>query len=370
MTDVAKPEGSATPSTIALAATTGPSQNGSETGGEASQVDEGAVRRYRLLGLALRIIRLGPVLILGGLVVAMSLLSPVFFTTENAGNILSQTAVIAVLAIGQLTVILTGGVDLSVGSNLALASVLGALVFQDGGSAWLVIVVMLVAGATVGFVNGAGYVWGRIPHPFIITLATLSVARGLALQLSGGQPVRGMPEAVQTIGSGSIGWFPYSAFLVGGIALAIALVGVRLVWGRWIYAVGGNREAARRTGIPVKSVLISVYVLCGLLAGVAAIITSGRLNAGSPTAGSLAELDSIAAVIIGGASFLGGRGNVSNALVGALMIGVIRNGMNLLNVDAFLQPIVIGVVIVVAVESDVLRGRLEERFRVLQAALT
>jgi ribose transport system permease protein len=222
----------------------------------------------------------------------------------------------------------------------------------------------------VGFVNGAGYVWGRIPHPFIITLATLSVARGLALQFSGGQPVRGMPEAVQTIGSGSIGWFPYSAFLVGGIALAIALVGVRLVWGRWIYAVGGNREAARRTGIPVQSVLISVYVLCGLLAGVAAIITSGRLNAGSPTAGSLAELDSIAAVIIGGASFLGGRGNVSNALVGALMIGVIRNGMNLLNVDAFLQPIVIGVVIVVAVESDVLRGRLEERFRVLQAALT
>ena len=141
-----------------------------------------------------------------------------------------------------------------------------------------------------------------------------------------------------------------------------------LVWGRWIYSVGGNPEAARRTGIPVRAVLISVYVLCGLLAGIAAIITSGRLNAGSPTAGSLAELDSIAAVIIGGASFLGGRGTVANALVGALMIGVIRNGMNLLNVDAFLQPIVIGVVIVLAVETDVVRGRLEERFRVLQAA--
>ena len=144
----------------------------------------------------------------------------------------------------------------------------------------------------------------------------------------------------------------------------------RLVYGRWIYATGGNIEAARRTGIPVRSVLISVYVLCGLLAGVAAIVTSGRLNAGSPTAGSLAELDSIAAVIIGGASFLGGRGNVGNALVGALMIGVIRNGMNLLNVDAFLQPIVIGVVIVLAVESDVVRARVEDRFRVLQAAHT
>jgi ribose transport system permease protein len=140
------------------------------------------------------------------------------------------------------------------------------------------------------------------------------------------------------------------------------------VAGRWIYAVGGNLEGARRNGIPVRAVLVSVYVFSGLLAGVAAIITSGRLNAGSPTSGNLAELDSIAAVIIGGASFLGGRGTVANALVGALMLGVIRNGMNLLNVDAFLQPIVIGVVIVIAVESDVLRAHLEERFRVLQAA--
>ena len=211
--------------------------------------------------------------------------------------------------------------------------------------------------------------WGRLPHPFIITLATLSIARGLALRLSGGQPKRGMPDMIRDSGNGSAGWIPYSAFLVGGIAVLIALVLGRLVWGRWIYAVGGNPEAARRTGIPVRSVLISVYILCGLLAGVGAIITSGRLNAGSPTAGSLAELDSIAAVIIGGASFLGGRGTVVNALVGAVMIGVIRNGMNLLNVDAFLQPIVIGVVIVLAVETDVVRSRLEDRFRVLQAPL-
>ena len=214
------------------------------------------------------------------------------------------------------------------------------------------------------------YVFGRLPHPFIITLATLSIARGLALQFSGGQPKRGMPEIVSTIGGDSVGWVPYSAILVSGIAIAVAVVLSRLVLGRWIYATGGNPEAARRTGIPVRSVLVSVYVLCGLLAGVAAIITSGRLNAGSPTSGNLAELDSIAAVIIGGASFLGGRGTVVNAIVGAVMIGVIRNGMNLLNVDAFLQPIVIGVVIVLAVESDVVRARLEERFRVLQASLT
>ena len=141
----------------------------------------------------------------------------------------------------------------------------------------------------------------------------------------------------------------------------------RMVGGRWIYATGGNPEAARRTGIPVGSVLISVYVISGLLAGVAAVITAGRLNAGSPTAGELAELDSIAAVIIGGASFLGGRGTVLNALTGALVIAVMRNGLNLLGIDPNWQYMATGAVIVVAVELDVLRGHLEGRFRRLQA---
>jgi ribose transport system permease protein len=351
------------------AAAAGPSTAADSHGHADVQRDE-QIGHYRLLRVALSVIRLGPVIILAALVVGMTLASPVFLTTGNVGNVLSQTAVIAVLAVGQLLVVLTRGIDLSVGSTLALASVVGAIAFEHGQQGVAVIVVMLSTGAAVGVVNGAVYVWGRLPHPFIITLATLSIARGLALKLSGGQPKRGMPAAVRSIGNDSIGWLPYSTFLVAAIAVLGAVVLSRLVWGRWIYATGGNPEAARRTGIPVRPVLLSVYVMCGLLAGVAAIITSGRLNAGSPTAGSLAELDSIAAVIIGGASFLGGRGNVPNALVGALMIGVIRNGMNLLNVDAFLQPIVIGVVIVLAVESDVLRGWLEERLRVLQAALT
>jgi ribose transport system permease protein len=337
--------------------------------GQADPHHDELVGHYRLLRVALGVIRLGPVIILGVLILAMTLASPVFLTTGNVGNVLSQTAVIAVLAVGQLLVVLTRGIDLSVGSTLALASVVGAIAFEHGQQGAGVIVVMLATGAAVGVVNGAVYVWGRLPHPFIITLASLSIARGLALKLSGGQPKRGMPPAVRSIGNGSIEWLPYSTFLVAAIAVLGAVVLSRLVWGRWIYATGGNPEAARRTGIPVRQVLLSVYVMCGLLAGVAAVIASGRLNAGSPTAGELAELDSIAAVIIGGASFLGGRGNVANALVGALMIGVIRNGMNLLNVDAFLQPIVIGVVIVLAVESDVLRGWLEERLRVLQAAL-
>ena len=327
-----------------------------------------APRRYDGLRIALGAIRIGPALMLVVVVLAMAVLSPVFLSTRNLANVLSQTAAIAVLALAQLLVIVTRGIDLSVGSTIALSAVVGALVFEAVPSGPLVVVAILGTGMVVGVVNGTVYVWGRIPHPFIVTLATLSVARGLALWLSGGQPRRGMPPIIQTVGGGSIGWLPYSTLLVAGLALVATVLTTRLVWGRWIYAVGGNPEAARRAAVPVNRVLISVYVLSGLAAGIAACITSGRLNAGSPTFGELAELDAIAAVVIGGASFLGGRGNVANALVGALMIGVIRNGMNLLDVDAFLQPIVIGVVIVVAVELDVIRGRFEERFRVIQAA--
>ena len=328
--------------------------------------------RLRVVGALLLLLRLGPVLILGVLVLVLSNLSPVFATTQNLGNVLSQTAVIAILAIGQLLVILTRGIDLSVGSTLALAAVVGATVFGSTGGGALTMLAMLGTGAAVGAVNGLVLVYGRLPHPFIITLATLSIARGMALGISGGQPIRGMPDIVDSIGGDSAtwlaAWLPNSTFLLAGVAVVVTIFLTRVVWGRWIYAVGGNPDGARRLGIPRSAVLISVYVCSGLLAGVAAIVTSGRLNAGSPTFGDLAELDAIAAVVIGGASFLGGRGHVGHALVGAFMIGVIRNGMNLLNIEAYLQLIVIGVVIVIAVESDVLRGRLESRFRVLKSA--
>src|SRR5688572_13940981 len=170
------------------------------------------LQQYRLLRLTLAVFRLGPFLILLGLVGAMAVLSPVFLTTRNLGNVLAQTAVIAVLAVGQLVVILTRGIDLSVGATVALASVVGAIVFEQGHGDVVVIAAMLLAGAAVGFVNGAGFVFGRLPHPFIITLATLSIARGLALYLSGGQPKRGVPDAVHTVGGSSTGWVPYSTF--------------------------------------------------------------------------------------------------------------------------------------------------------------
>jgi ribose transport system permease protein len=176
-----------------------------------------------------------------------------------------------------------------------------------------------------------------------------------------------MPPVVQTIGGGSIDWIPYSIFVVVALALVCLLLTTRMVWGRWLYAVGGNPEAARRSSIPTRRVLVTVYVISGFMAGVAGLLTAGLIDGGSPTAGDLAELDSIAAVIIGGAAFAGGRGNVGNALVGAFTIGVIRNALNLHNVNAFYQLMAIGVVLLLAVEADVIRGNVEKRVRLARA---
>jgi ribose transport system permease protein len=331
---------------------------------------------HRGLKLLLAAMELGPVVILVLLVVLLSVVSDVFLSFENVGNVLKQSAVVCVLALGQLLVIVTRGIDLSVGSTLSLSAVVGALVWRDHRSAALAVVAALATGLAVGTVNGLLYVKGRLPHPFIPTLATLSVASGLALYLSRSRTIQGAPDIVNTMGAGRIswipgggpvGWFPVAALVVVAVAALVALVTRRLVWGRWIYCVGGSPEAAVRNGIPVGSVLISVYVASGLLAAVAALLTMGKGHAGSPTSGALAELDAIAAVIIGGASFLGGRGTVLNALTGALVIAVMRNGLNLLGIDPNWQYMATGVVIVGAVEMDVLRAQLESRFRSLQA---
>jgi ribose transport system permease protein len=245
--------------------------------------------------------------------------------------------------------------------------VTGAVVFQHTQSSALVIAAILGTGLAVGFVNGIVYVYGRVPHPFIVTLATLSIVRGIALWAADGTLVPNMPPIVQTIGGGSIDWLPYSIFVVAGLALCTLILSTWLVWGRWLYAVGGNPEAARRSSIPTRRVLVTVYVLSGFAAGVGGLLSAGLIDGGSPTAGDLAELDSIAAVIIGGAAFAGGRGNVGNALVGAFTIGVIRNALNLHNVDPFYQLMAIGVIVLIAVEADVLRGSIEGRVRVAQA---
>jgi ribose transport system permease protein len=327
-------------------------------------------RSFESLRWGLWVLRAGPALMLLIVFGVASALTPLFLTSSNLGNVIDASAVIAVVAMGQLLVIVTRGIDLSVGAVIALSSVIGALVYAQSAPGVAVIAAILATGLVIGLINGIVYVFGRVPHPFIVTLATLSVVRGLALLLADGRSQYGMPDAVVFLGGGSVGWLPNSAFVVAGMALIVTLLLSRMIWGRWIYAVGGNPEAARRTGIPTRGVLISVYAICGLAAGLGGLLTAGRTASGSPNFGNLAELDSIAAVIIGGAAFAGGRGNVGHALVGAFVIGIIRNVLNLLNVDAFYQLVVIGTVILVAVELDVLRGHVEERFKVRQAELT
>lgn len=323
------------------------------------------------LSVGLKLLNVGPLMILILLFLLISIVTPNFLKPGNLSNIVAQTAVIAIVAMGQHLVILTRGIDLSVGANLALATVIGGLVYRWTDSAAAVMLAMVLSGAAVGAINGLVYVFGRLPHAFIVTLATLSICRGLALEFAiGHTTMRGMPEVIATIGgSGSFG-VPNSFFVVLGVAALIFLMARAMVWGRWVYAVGGKPEAAVQMGIPVKWVLVSTYVISGLCCGIGAIVLSGRTEAASPLYGNLLELDTIAAVIIGGASFLGGRGHLGHALVGAAMIGVIRNALNLNNVDPFFQMIAIGLIIVVAVESDVLRNYLEGRMRTMKAART
>jgi ribose transport system permease protein len=342
----------------------------SDSDDPAETVAVGSAARRRALRWGLQLVQLGPVVILAILVVVMGILSPYFFTSNNLTNLGFQTAVIAALAIGQLMVILTRGIDLSVGSTVAFTGVLGAVVGATTWGAHLVpvLAVALAGGLAVGLINGIVYVGGRVPHPFIVTLATLGAIRGLALIISGGETKTTIPSGVITIGSGTVGIVPVSILIVLGVALVAWVMLSRTQWGRWIYAIGGEPEAAKRAGLPVGRLLISVYAVCGLLAGLAGIITAGRTSAGAPTAGNLLELDAITAVIVGGASFFGGRGTVVNALVGALILGVVRNGLDLLDVSAFYQQFAIGMIIIASVELDVARGYLEERLRALQGA--
>ncbi|MEP7055231.1 MAG: ABC transporter permease [Actinomycetota bacterium] len=335
---------------------------------------------HRGIKTALFALKAGPLAILVILVVVLSVLSDTFHSFENVGNVLTRSAVVSVLALGQLLVILTRGIDLSVGSNVSLSAVVCVVVFRDTNSGWQAIVAAIAVGTLVGLVNGLLYVKGRLPHPFIATLAMLSVAAGLAQLVVHSKTVVGAPKIVDTLGDGRIkwvpggsgpqGWFPYATVVVVVVGLLTMVMLRRMVWGRWIYAVGGSPEAAQRTGIPIGAVLISVYVLCGLGAGVAAVLTVGKGDSASPFSGTGLELDAIAAVIIGGASFLGGRGKVVNAITGALIIAVMHNGLNLLNIEANWQNIAVGAIIVLAVEIDVLRRHLESRFRGIQARMS
>ncbi|MEU3984147.1 substrate-binding domain-containing protein [Streptomyces sp. NPDC026672] len=290
------------------------------------------------------------------LVVALSALSGDFLTTDNLLNIGVQAAVTAILAFGVTFVIVSAGIDLSVGSVAALsATVLAWSATSHGVPVVLAVILAVATGIAAGLVNGFLIAYGKLP-PFIATLAMLSVGRGLSLVISQGSPIP-FPDSVSHLGDTLGGWLPVPVLVMVVMGLIAAFVLGRTYIGRSMYAIGGNEEAARLSGLRVKKQKLAIYALSGLFAAAAGVVLAARLSSAQPQAADGYELDAIAAVVIGGASLAGGTGKASGTLIGALILAVLRNGLNLLSVSAFWQQVVIGVVIALAVLLDTLRRK-------------
>ena len=285
------------------------------------------------------------------LFIFLSFASPYFLDINNLFNILLQVSISTIIAVGMTFVILTGGIDLSVGPVTAFCSVIIGLTLHLQVGIGLAILAGILTGGLLGLINGVVVAKMKVPA-FIATLGMMSVARGAALFITNGQTLHMFPDLYRFISAGSIGKLP--------IPVVYSLLVVLLAWfiltytkfGRYVYAVGGNREAVRLSGINTTLVEMGVYVISGITCGIGAVILTGRLNAAQPIAGVGYELDAIAAVIIGGTSLAGGEGKIIGTLMGAILIGMLRNGLNLLNVSPFLQQIIIGCVIVGAVFFD------------------
>jgi ribose transport system permease protein len=248
-------------------------------------------------------------------------------------------------------VIISGGIDLSVGSVLALSGIALGNALQAGVPVPVAIVLALAVGLACGLVNGVLVTFGRLP-PFIATLGMMSVARGAALMLAEGRPISGFDDGFRMLATGRVVMLPAPALIAGLIYAVAHFVLGYTVFGRAAYAIGGNEEAARLSGVHVRYHKTAIYGVAGLMSAAAAVILTARLNSAQPTAGTMYELDAIAATVIGGTSLLGGEGTIMGALIGALVMGVLRNGLNLLNVSSFFQQVVIGVVIIGAVLVD------------------
>ncbi|MCX2925378.1 substrate-binding domain-containing protein [Streptomyces sp. NEAU-W12] len=290
------------------------------------------------------------------LVIAMSALSGDFLTADNLLNVGVQAAVTAILAFGVTFVIVSAGIDLSVGSVAALsATVLAWSATSEGVPVVLAVLLAIATGIACGLVNGILVSYGKLPS-FIATLAMLSVARGLSLVISQGSPIP-FPDSVSHLGDTLGGWLPVPVLVMIVMGLITAFVLGRTYIGRSMYAIGGNEEAARLSGLRVKKQKLAIYALSGLFAAAAGIVLASRLSSAQPQAAQGYELDAIAAVVIGGASLAGGTGKASGTLIGALILAVLRNGLNLLSVSAFWQQVVIGVVIALAVLLDTLRRK-------------
>jgi putative xylitol transport system permease protein len=288
------------------------------------------------------------------IVILMSVLSPAFMTWINVLNVVRQSSIIGIMAVGVTFVILTGGIDLSVGSVLSVAGMIAAGTLQSGGSTLSAVLVGLGVGIACGLFNGLFVTVGRIT-PFVVTLGMMSIARGITLIYSNGYPISGFEPSFRFIGGGSIFGMPFPIILfIFSVAFAWFILRYTRL-GRYTYAIGGNEETVNLSGINVRFYKTIVYMISGATAGISALILTSRLNSAGPTAGLTYELDVIASVVIGGTSLSGGRGSVWGTLIGALLIAIINNGMNLLGISPYFQQLVKGIIIISAVLIDRLR---------------
>jgi|HubBroStandDraft_3_1064219.scaffolds.fasta_scaffold64081_2 ribose/xylose/arabinose/galactoside ABC-type transport system permease subunit len=291
----------------------------------------------------------------------MSGFAGAFFSLGNLVNVALSIAVIGILGVGMTAVILIGGIDLSVGSGVALAGMAAAFAAHAvGGGAVMSAAAAIAAALAIGAIGGGitGLAVSRLRAPaFLVTLALLSIERGLAFLLSSGQAVSGLPAGFDWLGQGILFGVPVPVWLTAACFGGGWFVLSRTVWGRWVYAAGGNEAAAWLAGIDTRAVALGTYVANGLLVGLAAVVLTARLGAAVPNAGVGYELDVIAAVVVGGTALTGGRGNVLGTLAGAVCIGILDNALNLANVDPYLQRVVVGVVILLAVLGERLRSR-------------
>ncbi|MEP4198281.1 MAG: ABC transporter permease [Aliishimia sp.] len=291
------------------------------------------------------------------IVVVFASLSPVFLTAPNLINILQQSSINALIALGMTLVIISGGIDLSVGPTAALSAVIGASLMVAGVPVPLAIMASLGVGMLCGLFNGVLVAYGGL-QPFIVTLGGLSLYRALSLIYTGGNPVFGIPSEFRALTNGTLMGIPNPVIAVAIIAVILWVVLNKTPLGEYILAVGGNEEAARIAGVPVALTKVATFVISGTLAAVAALILVGRLGAAEPTIGNLWELDAIAAAAIGGASLMGGKGSIVGTIIGAIILGALRNGLTLMNVQAFYQLLATGIIIIVAMLIDrATRGR-------------
>lgn len=299
----------------------------------------------------------GLLIVFGIICLLISLITPQFLTVSNLTIIVTQVSINALLAFGVTFVIITGGIDLSLGSIVAVTGVTSAMLAHPDSNPVLIPIVMgLLAGLLMGVFNGFIITKSKIA-PFIVTLGTMTIGRGLALILSDGRPVSNLSDSFNYLGSGTIFGIPILILIFILVFALCSIILSKTILGRYIYAIGGNEQAARASGINIDRVKLSVYSISGLLAGLAGILLASRITTGQPNAGAGFELDAIAAVVIGGTSTAGGRGTMSGTLIGVLLIGVINNGLDLLNVTSYYQQVVMGIIIIGAVIVDSLNQK-------------